>query len=178
MKYIEHRPRHQDIKIWVAILFLIVLIPLISGYFLRSESPLAWIPLGLIITFLLFNLLVRKSLAFKNYFTSPYNLLTAKVRFEQRFDIPQELMFNKIIEVVNDSPFTFVAADKERFELLATSGISFQSWGENLYISVEKSGDETAMKCCSATLFQLYAWGKNEKNIHKLLDEIEYSLTI
>lgn len=178
MKYIEYRPGHQDVKIWVAVLFLAILIPLASGYVLSSESPLAWIPLVCLVGFFLFNLVVRQSLACKSYFTSPYNLLTTKVYFAEAFDIPQELMFDKIIEVVQDSSFTLAAADKTQFEVLATSKITLWSWGENLYIQVDTTGDKTVVQFCSVTLFQIYAWGKNEKNINDLLDEIEQSLTI
>jgi len=87
-------------------------------------------------------------------------------------------MFEKIIEVIKDSKFKLIEADKDRFELLAITPISFTSWGENLYISFETRGNETIMKFCSSTLFQIYSWGKNEKNFTDLLNEIESSLTI
>ena len=115
---------------------------------------------------------------FKNYFTSRFNLLTSKVRFEKEFDIPKEMMFEKIIEVINDSKFKLVKADKENFEILAITTITWKSWGENLYISFDTIGDDTIMKFCSVTLFQIYSWGKNEKNYDDLIHEIESSLTI
>jgi hypothetical protein len=87
-------------------------------------------------------------------------------------------MFEKVMEVVNDSKFKLVDTDNEKLEILAISSISFLSWGENLYISFETRGDETVMKFCSSTLFQIYSWGKNEKNISDLLNEIESSFTI
>ena len=52
------------------------------------------------------------------------------------------------------------------------------SWGENLYIDFETKGNETIMHFCSTTFFQMYDWGKNEKNYTVLLNEIESSLTI
>ena len=87
-------------------------------------------------------------------------------------------MFEKIIEVINHSDFKLVESDKDKFEILAISTITFKSWGENLYISFETKGNETIMKFYSATLFQIYSWGKNEKNCTDLLNEIESSLTI
>jgi hypothetical protein len=71
-----------------------------------------------------------------------------------------------------------VDTDKNNFEILAISTITFKSWGENLYISFETIGDQTVLKFCSSTLFQLYSWGKNEENYNALLNEIESSLTI
>ncbi len=177
MKYITHKPTLKDIKIWIAI-FILISLSFLIGNNLEPENPILIITIFLIIGFFIFNLLIRKSLSFKKYFTNQYNLLTSKVRSEKAFDISKELMFEKIIEVINDSKFKLVEADKDRFEILAITGISFKSWGENLYISFETRGNETIMKFCSATLFQIYSWGKNEKNFTDLLNEIESSLTI
>lgn len=177
MKYITHKPTLKDIKIWIA-LFILFFLPFLIGNNLEPENPILITTILLIIGFFIFNLIIRKSLSFKKYFTNQYNLLTSKVRSEKAFDISKELMFEKIIEVINDSKFKLIEADKDRFEILAITEISFKSWGENLYISFETRGNETIMKFCSATLFQIYSWGKNENNITDLLHEIESSLTI
>jgi hypothetical protein len=128
--------------------------------------------------FFLFNLIVRKSLSFRGYFTSRYNLLTSKVRSEKTFDVPKDLMFEKVKEVIESSNFKLVAFNKETFEILAISKFSFQSWGENLYIRFQSEGENTIMEFCSTTLFQIYSWGKNEKNYADLMSEIEGSFTI
>ena len=157
---------------------LIVLISILGNYYLKPSYPLLMTFLFLMVVFFIFNLIIRKSLSFKNYFTNQYNLFTAKVRSEKVYDIPKELMFEKIIEVINNSDFKLVETDKDKFEILAISNITYKSWGENLYISFESKGNETIMKFCSATLFQIYSWGKNEKNYDDLLNEIENSLTV
>jgi len=161
---------------------VVVLITLISGlggyYYSVSKNPFIAVIFLIIVAFFIFNLIVRKSLTFKNYFTSKYNLLTAKVWMEKSYDIPKELMFEKIKEVIDDSNFELIEADNDKFEILAISKITFKSWGENLYISFEARGVETIMKFCSATLFQVSSWGKNEKNYTDLLNEIESSLTV
>ncbi len=163
----------------IAVILLMTLISGLGGYYyLISESPFTMaIPL-LIGGFFIFNLIIRKSLAFKEYFTSEYNFFTAKARMEQSYDISKELMFEKIKEVIDESDFKLVEADKDKFEILAISRITFKSWGENLYISFETRGNETIMKFCSSTLFQVSSWGKNEKNYEALLNEIETSLTV
>lgn len=69
-------------------------------------------------------------------------------------------MFEKIIKVIKDSRFKLVEIANNRFELLAISTITFNSWGENLYISFETDKNETIMKFCSSTLFQIYSWEK------------------
>ncbi len=158
-----------------------VLIMLISGlmtYYLKPNNHIMMVLLFLIIGFFIFNLIIRKSLLFKNYFTSPYNLFTTKVRYQKSYDIPKDLMFEKIIEVIDISDFKLVETNKEKLEILAISTITFKSWGENLYISFESNGNETIMKFCSTTLFQMYSWGKNEKNYNNLLNDIESSLIV
>ncbi len=177
MKYITHKPTLRDIRIWIALSVLIIF-PFLIGNYLEPNSPILIVTIFLIVGFFIFNLIIRKSLSFTNYFTSKYNLLTSKIRSEKTFDISKELMFEKIIEVIKDSKFKLIEADKDRFEILAITPISFTSWGENLYISFETRGNETIMKFCSSTLFQFYSWGKNEKNLTDLLNEIENSLTI
>lgn len=84
-----------------AFCFIMLVLCLISLY-LGSDNPIviAFYVLGL--GFFIFNLIVRKSLAFKNYFTSPLNLFTTKARYQKSYDIPKDLMFEKTIEVLRD----------------------------------------------------------------------------
>jgi len=161
-----------------SIALLIILISGLVSYYLKPNNPIILTFLILIVGFFIFNLIIRKSLSYKNYFTSQYNLFTTKVRSEKLYDIPKELMFEKIIEVINNSAFKLVDSDKDKFEILAISKITLRSWGENLYISFDTKGNETIMKFCSSTLFQIHSWGKNEKNYNDLLNEIESSLII
>ncbi len=132
----------------------------------------------LIIGVFMFNLMFRKSLSFKNYFISKYNLFTTKTKFEIKYNIPKELMFEKVIEVINESNFKIVDTDTNKLDILATSSVSFMSWGENLYLSFETKGMETVMSVCVSTVFGMYSWGKNEQNYKDLLKEIENSLII
>jgi len=133
----------------------------------------------LILSVFIFNFIIRKKLSFKKYFTSKYNLLTTKVFSEHSYgDVPKEIMFEKMIEVVNNSRFRLVDSDNESLEILATSKTTLFSWDENLYISFEIRRDETIMELCSVTVFQIYAWGKNEENLDSLLAELEDSLII
>ncbi|MCP4551893.1 MAG: hypothetical protein GY834_07615 [Bacteroidetes bacterium] len=158
-----------------------VLIVIVSGlmtYYLEPNNPIMMVLSFLTIGFFVFNLIIRKSLSFKNYFTSPYNLFTAKVRYQKSYDIPKDLMFEKTIEVINNSNFKLAETNKEKLEIIAISTVTFKSWGENLYISFESDGNETIMKFCSTTLFQMYSWGKNEKNYNNLLNDIESSLIV
>lgn len=162
----------------ISVVVVMLLFACLSTYYLKPSNPFMMSCIFLIVSFFIFNLIIRKSLSFKNYFTSKYNLFTTKVWSEKSYDMPKELMYEKLIEVINNSNFKLVDSDNDKFEILAISTITFNSWGENLYISFETDENETIMKFCSSTLFQIYSWGKNEKNYNYLVNEIESSLTV
>ena len=164
----------------------IILIVILSGSFaaLAALFPGNLLIMGLVfipLAFMLFNLGVRKSLAYRNYFTSVSNIFTTKFRHKMIFDIPADLMFEKLVEVLqegNHHKLTLVDMNEEKRELLAITQISMKSWGENVYIDLEEIDGETVLNFCSTTMFQVYDWGKNEKNYDALFEEIENSLTI
>ncbi len=178
MKYITHIPRQQDFKIWLALLVFVVGLPVLTLWSIRTSDPLLLGPLFVLLGFFIFNLAVRKRPAMKPYFMSSLNILTSKVKHEFTFEFSKDLAFEKVKEVLEDSAFSLVAADKDRLELQASSGISWKSWGENIYIWLEGDDERSVMKFCSVTLFQVYSWGKNEDNGRRLIDAIEESLTI
>lgn len=126
----------------------------------------------------LFSIIVRKQHSFKAFFTSKYNLLTSKFSKKETFDFPKDLLFDKLIEVLESAKFKVIHTNKERGEIFAVSQITFSSWGENIYITLQAQNDLTVMHFCSATFFQLYSWGKNERNYKNLFTEFEKSLII
>jgi hypothetical protein len=67
----------------------------LSTHYLNPNNPIMMTFLFLIIGFFIFNLIIRKSLSFKNHFTNKYNLFTTKIRSEKAYDIPKKLMFEK-----------------------------------------------------------------------------------
>jgi hypothetical protein len=177
-KYITHTPTFKDIIIWFFILGFIFAVPAVGRFYADQGPTVLAISMTAILVFFILNLMLRKSLSLKRYFLSPFNLLTAKEKSEQICDIPKDLLFDKIIEVINDSGFKLARADKSRHTILATARISWKSWGENIYIDLEESEQGTRMKFRSVTFFQIYSWGKNRKNCDDLQEAIDQSLTI
>jgi hypothetical protein len=177
-KYMTHTPTGQDIVIWLSLFGMVFLVPVLGRLYSGQDHAVWLIVISVILGFFLFNLALRKWLLLKTYFTSPFNLLTAKTKAEQVYEISIDLMFDKIIEVIHDSKFKLARAEKSKYTVLATTGISWKSWGENIYIDLEESGEGTLMKFCSVTFFQLHSWGKNRKNCDDLLEAIDQSLTI
>lgn len=125
-----------------------------------------------------FNLLARKIAWFKPYFTSKYNLLTGKFRSNMEFDFSKKLLFHKFAEVLKSSGFRIIQANEDKGELFAISSLSWYSWGENIYITIEESERNTFVRFCSASFFGIYSWDKNRQNIIKLLNKFEESLVI
>ncbi len=132
----------------------------------------------LIITLFVLTMLVRDRLTFQKYFTSKYNILTSKKQYSQTFDIPVDLLFEKIIEVAKAGSFKIADINKNQHLILLTSGFAFKSWGENIYIGFNTEGTQTELKFCSVTIFQMFSWGKNTSNIQNLIFDIESSFVI
>jgi hypothetical protein len=147
--------------------------------FLQSRYEwVAYVLAFLVGGFLLFSIIVRRNIHFKPYFTSKYNFLTSKVRHQKQIDLPKDILFEKLREVLTEAGFTIRYADKAAGSLLATSKISFYSWGENIYLDLEEKNGITKVEFCSACLFGVTSWGRNEKNYEHLFDTFDNLLTI
>lgn len=162
----------------ILVMCLIIVVSILIGLYTQPNSATVLSFVFIILGLAIFNLINRNSPSFKPYFTSKYNLFTSKNKFEKVYDIPIDLMFEKIIEVIDHSKFHLIWTDTNSSEIMANTTIAFKSWGENIYINFEEMNGNTKMKFCSATLFQIHSWGKNEENYHKLLSEIENSLIV
>ena len=162
----------KNALVFIAIFAVVMLIfPLLGQYGLNI-----WAAITAVI--FLFSIIVRKQLSFKPYFTSKYNLLTSKFRREREFDFPKDLLFDKLVEVLESAELKVVHTNKEKGEIFALSQMTFSSCGENIYITLSEKNDHTVMHFCSATFFQIYSWGKNERNYERLFNEFEESLII
>lgn len=126
----------------------------------------------------IFNFLMRKNVGFQPYFTSKYNFLTSKYEATVSSDLTKELMFKKMLEVIENSNLALVYADEKSSKIIATKGLTWQSWGENIYIDFEEKGNSTRMNFVSTTVIGIVSWGKNEQNYNRLLSTYEESLTI
>lgn len=167
--------RHTKLFLLLA-LMPFILIPLFT--ILEIDNSLF---LALSILFLLvfiFNYLIRKNIKYKKYFTSPYNIFTAKYHKATSFDIPQDLLIEKVLESIQKNKFNVEHINKEKGEILATTSFTIWSFGENIYIDIKEENGQTKMNFCSATFFQMNSWGKNEENYEKLFEQVEKSLII
>jgi hypothetical protein len=126
----------------------------------------------------IFSIIVRKKFSFKSFFVSKYNLLSTKYRRTQEFDFPKDLLFEKLVEVLESAGFKIIYTNKITGDIFATSSLSLSSWGENIYITLKEHNEQTTMDFCSSTFFQIISWGKNERNYERMFNEFENSLIV
>lgn len=129
-------------------------------------------------TLFFFNIAARRILWFKPYYISKFNFLTTKFSYKKKYDLTIDILFPKMIDVLQDSRFKVVKHDEEKGLILAISKMTWTSWGENIYVELEGLGDITIVKFTSATIFGVYSWGKNKENYKTLLSKFDESLII
>jgi hypothetical protein len=173
-------------KLTLAKYIFIVALALSPYLIVRLVAPTHYL-YALIVPFLLFSLLIFNSMVgkfvwSKPYFMSPYNLMSAKVRHKEEFDLPKQLLFEKLMEVIPVIGFKIKHSDEMNGNIFANKSISWPSYGENIYISLTEVNDKTTLDFCSASIFSGFAFNlseeRNERNYKDLIHEFEKSLVI
>lgn len=158
-------------------LIFFILYKVISYY-----SGEIWLPLIVFIVpvgLLIINLSLRKSLRYTSWFLSSLNFLLERKKFITKSEISKELLFEKLMEVIKESEFKLLDANKETFQILCGTTVNFWTWGENVYIQLEKKDDDlTNIYFTSTTLFGGSSLNRNQNNIDSFIASFETSLTI
>jgi hypothetical protein len=168
-------------KKYFTILFALVLfgIPVYLNVTHSGDSDfIMQIVIYILLPFFVFNMIARKSLLFKPYFTSKYNFMLECQKENFRYDLSKDLMFAKLIELVNDSSLKLAQHNEENGQILATTSLSFKSWGENIYFTLVQKDTYTEVTIEMTTISQVSSWGKNRANYKTILNQFEESLTI
>lgn len=159
--------------------FILTLITLVLYYtisYLTNNFFIAisifLIPLGLLI----YNLLIRNNLKSKSWFLKTINNLLETNEQIIESEIPPDLLFEKLNEVIQEMPFKLVDSNKSKGELLVTTAVNFWTWGENVYIQIIEK--EQKVIITSVTIFGSFSWKRNKKNFVILNKAFEASLTI
>ena len=159
--------------------FILTLITLVLYYtisYLTNNFFIAisifLIPLGL----LSYNLLIRNNLKSKSWFLKTINNLLETNEQIIESEIPPDLLFEKLNEVIQEMPFKLVDSNKSKGELLVTTAVNFWTWGENVYIQIIEK--EQKVIITSVTIFGSFSWKRNKKNFAILNKAFEASLTI
>lgn len=158
-------------------LFFFVLYKVINHFTGEVWIPLLVfvVPVGLLIV----NLMIRKSLRYKSWFLSSLNFLLERKSYSTKSEISADLLFDKIIEVIDNSEFQLLDTDKDSLSILCGTSTNFLTWGENIYIQIEPNEDDTtSIQFVSTTLFGGSSWKRNQNNYELFIASFEDSLTI
>ena len=92
------------------------------------------------------------------------------------YQMPLDAVFSLYMEALPAAGFRAVPNYEHR-SIVAHVGVSFWSWGENINIAmtVTPSGS-TAVTIYSASSYALVDWGKNRKNVEKILAAVNARL--
>jgi hypothetical protein len=156
---------------------------LIIGYKLLNhflEKPyyalLIFVPIVLLIGL---NLVLRRKLKYKDWFIKHLGFLNEKVTHSFKSEIPAPLLFDKILEQINDSETTLYDFKPSTLEILAGNSVGMRTWGENIYIDINATDSENpTVNLTSVTVFGIVSWNKNKENIDQFYSSFEESLTI
>lgn len=155
---------------------VIVLYKLI-GYF-TGMPLLGLLVLCVPISLLIVNMLLRKKLKYAFWFLSDYNIFLEKKKAAFESEISKELLFEKLLEVVNDSKFKLEDIDKENFQLLISTSPNALTWGENMYIKITTVKTVSVVTMTSVSVFGSYSWNRNDQHHKEFQVSFEESLTI
>lgn len=122
-------------------------------------------------------MVVRKKISYQSYFRHPLNLFTLKNDKSYTVDLPQNLLIEKVEEVLRLNQCSIVYRNSNNSEIMATTKFNILSWGENIYISTAPNGEKTTINFCSASVFSL-TWGGNKRNFDRLVNTLDNALTI
>lgn len=148
-------------------------------WYLTGEMWLSLLVFTLPIGFLLINFLLRKRLRYKSWFLSPANLFLERKMDIIESDLDADLLFDKLLEVIETSEFQLLDADKLKLQILCGTSLNFWTWGENIYIDIqEKSFGSTLIHLQSTTLYGNSSWDRNGQNHDSFMASLEASLTI
>lgn len=164
-------------KLQQFLLFTVVAAFLVLVNLLKFSMEVSLSILIFIFLYLGFNLTVRRYLYFKPYFLSKFNFFTSSVSIAISFEIPKEILFERIKAVLDKTSFKLVDINRESFELLALTSMTWKSWGENLYFEIKSDESGSIVKVTSCTASQKYSLGKNQQNLNKLMDTFKLEMT-
>lgn len=169
----------RNLKHVLAVVFIVVIAILPTTLFKYDMGTNILISLGLLmLAYQVISFSFRSNLSWKDFYTSRFNLLTAKTSQKLDFEFDQETLFEKAKEVLRTNGYKDLVIDESKMLILAKEPFSFKSWGENIYITILAKDNENAELLYESVAFQVYTWGKNEDNGKKFLANMEESFTI
>ncbi len=166
------------LSIALALIMFVVPVYYMVNHQTDMAGSLLTLALFTLLPIFIFNLIARNYLLFKPYFTSPINILIEYQKETFQYELSKDLMIPKLVESVEGSHLKLKQIDKQQGALLATSAMSWTSWGENVYITLNQKGIHTEVTLEMTTISQFSSWGRNGTHYKNILNQFEESLVI
>lgn len=147
-------------------------------FYLTENTWLSILIFLLPISLLIIGLFFRKRLKYSNWFLNPVNISLERSVHSIESEISSDLLFDKLIEVIEDSQFRLLDTDKTKLMLLMGTSINFWTWGENIYIKIDPIQNGSIIHFTSVTLYGNSSWKRNDANLESFIQAFELSLTI
>ena len=93
--------------------------------------------------------------------------MTVSYRYNMRFPGTREQISRACLEAVRQSGFKVTASDLAAGWVEARVGVSFRSWGEDIYVCVDRE-DRVDITSESRLPFTTTDWGKNRSNVDRI----------
>ena len=93
-----------------------------------------------------------------------------------KVNLPYQEVFNHCRRLLEENNFKVADADEASGKIVATSGISWESFGEKMNVELEDLGEgKTLVKLSSKSRFPITIvdWGKNNQNVKKLVEGLQ-----
>jgi hypothetical protein len=90
-----------------------------------------------------------------------------------------DVVFDALRTLVQSKDLSVNFEDHELGIIEATTGVSFKSWGERLYITVSAhpAAAGSVVEIDSRSRMALIDWGRNEDNVDSFLDELNRTVS-
>lgn len=102
------------------------------------------------------------------------NVLRAKDNI--KVDMPLKEAFNHCKNILEENEFNLKQEDAEKGILKASKSLSWDSFGENIFVEIEALEDQKSLvKITSKCKFplQFFDWGKNNENVNTITEELQ-----
>ncbi len=147
-------------------------------FYLTGNAWLSLLIFLIPISLLIVSFLFRKSLTYSNWFLSPANISLERSYHSIQSEISSFLLYEKLLEIAEDSQFTLLDTDKTTLRILMGTSINYWTWGENVYIKIDPTQNGSVINFTSVTLYGNTSWKRNDKNFDSFIQAFESSLTI
>ncbi|MGV3631821.1 MAG: hypothetical protein ACO1O6_11480 [Bacteroidota bacterium] len=121
---------------------------------------------------------MRRRIKYKSWFLGSFTIFLERKKYQFESEIDPELLYEKLLEVIEESEFKFIEGDSTGRQILCGTSLNVLTWGENVYIEIsEKDDSSSVIDFTSITLYGT-SWNRNKRHYDSFISSFESSLAI